>query len=58
MAYVPTRGVTTVYDLIGDAFAWLCLLTVTALAAVGLVRPYRPAGAGATDRGALREAGR
>ncbi|GLY88091.1 hypothetical protein Airi02_060200 [Actinoallomurus iriomotensis] len=53
VAYVPTRGVTAVYDLIGDAFAWLCLLT-----AIGLVRPYRPAGAGATDRGALREAGR
>ncbi|WP_433173542.1 nitrilase-related carbon-nitrogen hydrolase [Actinoallomurus sp. CA-150999] len=41
VAYVPTRGGTTIYDLIGDTFAWLCLITVGALVIVGLVRPYR-----------------
>ncbi|MCO5998247.1 nitrilase-related carbon-nitrogen hydrolase [Actinoallomurus rhizosphaericola] len=41
VADVPTRGVTTVYDLVGDAFAWLCLLAVAALTILGIVRPYR-----------------
>ncbi|GAA4609777.1 hypothetical protein GCM10023195_39690 [Actinoallomurus liliacearum] len=41
VAYVPTRGVTTVYDLVGDAFAWLCLLAVAALTVLGLVRPAK-----------------
>jgi apolipoprotein N-acyltransferase len=31
VAYVPTRGVTTIYDRIGDTFALLCLATVAAL---------------------------
>lgn len=42
-AAVPTRGVSTLYALVGDAFAWLaalCLLTLTALA---LFRPERTA---------------
>jgi apolipoprotein N-acyltransferase len=39
VAYVPTRGATTVYDLIGDTFAWLCLATAGALAVIGLARP-------------------
>ncbi|MGI5230741.1 nitrilase-related carbon-nitrogen hydrolase [Actinoallomurus sp. CA-142502] len=41
VAYVPTRGATTVYDLVGDTFAWLCLAAVGALAVIGLVRPRR-----------------
>lgn len=45
-------------DQLGEAGPVKWLLTVTAPAAVGPVRPYPPAGAGATDRGALREAGR
>jgi apolipoprotein N-acyltransferase len=42
VAYVPTRGVTTIYDLIGDGFAWLCLIAVGALAVIGLARPIKP----------------
>jgi apolipoprotein N-acyltransferase len=41
-AGVPTRGIVTLYSLVGDAFAWLaalCLLTLTALA---LLKPQRP----------------
>lgn len=39
VAYVPTRGGTTVYDVIGDTFAWLCLGGVVALIAFGIARP-------------------
>lgn len=39
VAYVPTRGTTTVYDLIGDTFAWLCVITVGALTTIGIARP-------------------
>ncbi|MCO5969843.1 nitrilase-related carbon-nitrogen hydrolase [Actinoallomurus soli] len=42
VADVPTHGATTVYDVVGDAFAWLCLLAVAALTVIGLARPYRP----------------
>ena len=42
VAYVPTRGVTTVYDRIGDTFAWFCLAAVAVLAVTALVRPERP----------------
>ncbi|MFF1542662.1 nitrilase-related carbon-nitrogen hydrolase [Streptomyces sp. NPDC058291] len=41
VAYVPTRGVTTVYDRIGDAFAWLCLTGLAALATAATARPRR-----------------
>ncbi|MFC5182602.1 nitrilase-related carbon-nitrogen hydrolase [Actinomadura harenae] len=41
VAYVPTRGGTTVYDVVGDTFAWLCVAGVVALAAFGAVRPRR-----------------
>ncbi|MFD9633220.1 nitrilase-related carbon-nitrogen hydrolase [Streptomyces violascens] len=41
VAYVPTRGVTTIYDRIGDTFAWLCLSGVAALTAVAVVRSRR-----------------
>ena len=30
-AYVPTRGVRTVYSRIGDAFAWVCLFGLAIL---------------------------
>ncbi|MER6026092.1 nitrilase-related carbon-nitrogen hydrolase [Streptomyces sp. NPDC001851] len=43
VAYVPVRGVTTVYDRVGDTFAWLCLAALAALTATALVRPRRPA---------------
>ncbi|MEU9122443.1 hypothetical protein AB0C96_21715 [Streptomyces sp. NPDC048506] len=36
---MPTRGVTTVHDRIGDAFAWLCLAASGALLVVGLTVP-------------------
>ncbi|MEV7394626.1 nitrilase-related carbon-nitrogen hydrolase [Streptomyces sp. NPDC091215] len=41
VAYVPTHGVTTVYDRIGDAFAWLCLTGVIALTFTALARTWR-----------------
>ncbi|MCO6004899.1 nitrilase [Actinoallomurus purpureus] len=41
VAYVPTHGTTTIYDLIGDTFAWLCLAAVGGLAVIGLLRPVR-----------------
>nr|AJW65422.1 apolipoprotein acyltransferase [Nocardiopsis sp. CMB-M0232] len=40
VAYVPTRGVTTVYAVIGDAFAWLCVAALAAMAA-GCLAPFR-----------------
>ncbi|MQY36465.1 Apolipoprotein N-acyltransferase [Streptomyces sp. RB17] len=43
VAYVPVHGVTTVYDRIGDTFAWLCLATLAALTVTAVVRPRRPA---------------
>ncbi|MFJ9416961.1 nitrilase-related carbon-nitrogen hydrolase [Streptomyces sp. NPDC101227] len=46
VAYVPTRGTTTLYTRIGDAFAWLCLATVATLLALGA------AGKGGVRRGA------
>ncbi|KQV17578.1 nitrilase [Kitasatospora sp. Root187] len=43
VAYVPTHGATTLYDRIGDTFAWLCLAALAALAGTALVRPQRSA---------------
>ncbi|MGW9042867.1 nitrilase-related carbon-nitrogen hydrolase [Streptomyces lydicus] len=45
VAYVPTHGATTIYDRIGDLFAWLCLAGVAALTLTALTRPWRPASA-------------
>jgi apolipoprotein N-acyltransferase len=42
LADVPTHGVTTVYNLIGDTFAWLCLAGTLALIAVGLSHRRAP----------------
>ncbi|MFD8389047.1 nitrilase-related carbon-nitrogen hydrolase [Streptomyces sp. NPDC059680] len=42
VAYVPVHGVTTVYDRIGDTFAWLCLAALAALTVTAVVRPRRP----------------
>lgn len=39
VAYVPTRGGATVYDRIGDGFAWLCLAASVALLVIGLIAP-------------------
>ncbi|MFJ6893342.1 hypothetical protein [Streptomyces hokutonensis] len=39
VAYVPVHGVTTVYDRIGDTFAWLCPAGVLALTVTALARP-------------------
>jgi apolipoprotein N-acyltransferase len=41
VAYVPTHGITTIYDRIGDTFVWLCLAAVVALAVTALARPQR-----------------
>jgi apolipoprotein N-acyltransferase len=31
IAYVPTKGVRTIYGSIGDMFAWLCLAQLALL---------------------------
>ncbi|OLZ63063.1 nitrilase [Streptomyces sp. IMTB 2501] len=41
VANVPVRGGTTVYDRVGDTFAWLCLGALAALTVTALVRPRR-----------------
>ncbi|MGW1196641.1 nitrilase-related carbon-nitrogen hydrolase [Streptomyces sp. NPDC002536] len=41
VAYVPTHGTTTIYDRIGDTFAWLCLTGLAALTAIAVTRPWR-----------------
>ncbi|MCP2343804.1 nitrilase-related carbon-nitrogen hydrolase [Actinomadura rupiterrae] len=38
VAYVPTRGGTTVYDVIGDTFAWLCVAALAVLTGYALMR--------------------
>ncbi|AKA09181.1 hypothetical protein SAZ_39795 [Streptomyces noursei ZPM] len=42
VAYVPVHGTTTVYDRIGDGFAWLCLAGVGALLVAGAAAGRRP----------------
>jgi apolipoprotein N-acyltransferase len=41
VAYVPTRGVRTVYALVGDAFAWLCVAGLLVIAGATLRRRRR-----------------
>jgi apolipoprotein N-acyltransferase len=38
VAQVPTHGVFTVYSIIGDVFAWLCVLGFLAMVVWGVVR--------------------
>ena len=38
VAYVPTRGVPTMYAMIGDLFAWLAAAAMVALIAVAIAR--------------------
>ncbi|MFC9931825.1 nitrilase-related carbon-nitrogen hydrolase [Streptomyces sp. NPDC127190] len=40
VAYVPTHGTTTIYDRIGDTFAWLCLTGLAALTTIAVTRPW------------------
>ena len=42
-ANVPARGVSTLYALVGDAFAWLAALCLLALTTLALLRPERTA---------------
>ncbi|MEU3457727.1 nitrilase-related carbon-nitrogen hydrolase [Micromonospora sp. NPDC006766] len=39
VAYVPTKGVRTIYAAVGDVFAWLCVATLAAL--VGVAARHR-----------------
>jgi len=41
IAYIPTKGVTTIYSRIGDLFAWLCMAGL--VAAIGWVLVRRKA---------------
>jgi apolipoprotein N-acyltransferase len=41
VAQVPTQGVFTLYSVIGDSFAWLCIAGMVALIAWGIVRGRR-----------------
>ncbi len=41
LADVPSRGVTTIYRVIGDVFAWLCVLATLVLISVAVVRSGR-----------------
>jgi apolipoprotein N-acyltransferase len=41
VAQVPTHGVFTVYSVIGDLFAWLCVLGFVAMVVWGVVRWLR-----------------
>jgi apolipoprotein N-acyltransferase len=48
IAYIPTKGVTTIYSRIGDLFAWLCMAGLVAAIGWVLVRrkaakaPHKP----------------
>ncbi len=39
VSHVPTRGVKTLYTMIGDLFAWLSILGFVTLLGLALVRP-------------------
>ncbi len=38
VAYVPTHGVRTIYAVIGDLFAWLCVVGLVALTGLAIGR--------------------
>ena len=41
VAYVPTKGVHTIYSVLGDWFAWLCLAGLLVLVLLSLIRSKR-----------------
>ncbi len=41
IAYVPTHGVTTIYAMVGDLFAWLSMIGFATLVGLALFRPAR-----------------
>lgn len=41
VAYVPMQGVRTIYAIIGDLFAWLCILGLLALTGLAIVQSRR-----------------
>jgi apolipoprotein N-acyltransferase len=43
MADLPTRGTRTLYNVIGDVFAWLCVAAVVCLGALAIRGRATPA---------------
>ena len=41
MAEVPTKGVSTIYPIIGDVFAWLCMTLLVVLGFVSVLKKFR-----------------
>jgi apolipoprotein N-acyltransferase len=41
VAYVPMHGVRTIYTVIGDLFAWLCIIGLLALIALAIIQSRR-----------------
>ena len=39
---LPVKGVTTLYNRIGDVFAWICAIATLVLGSVAIVRPAPP----------------
>jgi apolipoprotein N-acyltransferase len=48
-AYVPVHGVRTVYAVIGDLFAWLCMVALVVLVGVAIARRQTTHQAGVTE---------
>ena len=43
IAHVPTQGVRTIYSVVGDAFAWVCIVALVALTGTAILkRPQVP----------------
>ena len=51
VAQVPTRGISTIYPIIGDLFGWLAVAGFVALIVAGIVRGRRSRAAEAVARG-------
>lgn len=41
ISFVPTRGVSTIYGMVGDLFAWLCIAGFAVLVGLAVFRPVR-----------------
>ncbi|MFU8874597.1 hypothetical protein [Micromonospora sp. SL4-19] len=41
VAYVPTKGVRTIYGSVGDLFAWLCIAVLAVLVGIAAHRAVR-----------------